>query len=281
MYIPEADLFGRLSDFLSRIFHVPEQDVLVWEESAMDDRRWEALSSSLVNCQLEAVHGDVAWHLSVYGLDSVTPQPTEEELSVDFAREFGVPVLFPSPTPFPSVCRLATPRGEVTNVRIIDPQTDEDPLVIADVEMPVPELPKAKVSRFPEIIKELRLPTPVTDSAAESLGLPAGGDPRDALRLLRAWEQLAVRMAEGWPPSGWYPPRMYAEDLGARDKLEALIPKLPEDEAAVVRGAMARVDERYRALTVEGSPEDVPQGAWYWRRRPDPVPWGEDGDGGY
>ncbi|MFE5738826.1 hypothetical protein [Streptomyces celluloflavus] len=270
---------ARLAPLLAEVFDIPLGDVDVSEESDLDSRNWGAE----VTCEYSAVRGDLDWSMSFYTTDAVQPRPSEEALALKVAQSFGVAVLFPGTETVPNVWRVATSRGGLTRARVTEPEDEAEELTIDAVEDSVSEFPRATVTKFPEIIKELQLPSEVTDAH-----LPEGisEDRREVRGLLVNWERLTVRMATGWPPSAWYPAAMYVTDLELRDQTTEVIEQLPADEQRSAREALERIDQTYRALTVEDGGENLAKNvnvsvagrAWYWHRRPPTAPWDIPGE---
>lgn len=269
---------ARLALILAEEFDVPLGDVDVSEESDFDSRNWDAE----VTCEYSAVRGDLDWSMSVYATDAVQTRPSEETLALKVAQSLGLAVLFPGAETVPSVWRVATSRGGLTHARVTEPESEAERLTVDAVEEAVPDFPRATVTKFPEIIKELQLPSEVTDSH-----LPEGisEDRREVRGLLVNWERLTVRMATDWPPSAWYPASMYVEDLELRDQVTDAIERLPADEQQSAGEALERIDQTYRELTIEDGGEDLAKAAdvsitghaWYWHRRPVNPPWDTPG----
>ncbi|MFE2186020.1 hypothetical protein [Streptomyces sp. NPDC059455] len=282
LLVPGERVPERLDAVLSGAFGVLVADVDVSDESEVENRNWNAT----VTCEYEKMSGDVRWALTVYASEEVSPQPPEEALARALARELDVPVLFLGEGPLPpGVRQVATPEGQVTHARIGEPETDEEGVTVEAVEIPVAGFPKAAVHKLPEIIKELQLPTPVTDS---HVAPEAGGPLSRVYDLLVNWERLTVRTEQGWPPSHWYPASMYAEDLAFRDELTERVAALSGTQRVSAQRALDEVDATYRGLTTDDGgralaaavpvPSAYSEGElpWYWRRRPVELPWGED-----
>jgi hypothetical protein len=264
----------RLAAALAEVFGIPLGDVDVSEESDFDSRNWDAE----VTCEYSVVRGDLNWSMSIYATDAVQSPPSEETLALKVAQSLGVAVLFPGAETVPSVWRVAAPQGGLTHARVTEPESESEGLTVDAVEVAIPEFPRAAVTKFPEIIKELQLPSEVTDSH-----LPEGisEDLREVRGLLVNWERLTVRMAANWPPSAWYPASIYVEDLELRDQMADVIEQLSEGKRQSAREALEQIDQAYRELTVEdggvnlAKAADVPMAdrAWYWYRRPVNPPW--------
>jgi hypothetical protein len=238
------------------------------------ERAWDAP----VLCTYEAVHGDVSWSLDVYLSDAVSSAPDEAAAAAFLAVTLGLPVLY-SAQPFPpSAYWLAAPDGLRTRARVYDDdQDDTTALVIDAVAAPVASLPGMRVAALPEVIRQHRVPTPVTDEfrawlAAQMMIPSRGAALWSACDRLAAWETLAVRMASGWPPDGWYPAEYYRDDLPVRDELAADVDRVPPVVAGHFGEALARVDELFRAGTRE-EPTGPARRGWWWGRVPEPIPW--------
>ncbi|MFD0024492.1 hypothetical protein [Streptomyces sp. NPDC058382] len=246
-------------------------------------RNWEAA----VACQYSALHGDLSWELDVYAQEFVADPPAESVLAQRIATAAGVVVLFPAESIPPSAYWAATPEGNVTRVRLYA-SDDEDPVYVVDaVETPVRQLPNTTVTRIPEVVRELRIPTPIADSFREQMPadfLAQEGPEWEFSNCLGAWEKLVAHMASGWAGSGWCPPDIYQERLAARDGLTIVPGTLPLSAAAVLRQGLQQLDSTYARLTTEdpqgsliglllGAEASGRQLGWWWRRRPDPLPW--------
>lgn len=269
---------------LAQCLHVQAQEVDVADETTDQDlRNWDAL----VLCEKATVRGDVATSLDIYIQDSVQSQPTEREVASTFARAAGTVVLFPAEEMPPSAYWLATEDGLVTRARLYE-SDDEDPcLTIDTVEAPVGQLPNATVARIPEVVRELKIATPLADAFAAHLHPEETSTPGTptwrARSCLGAWEKLVRQLEASWAPSGWYPPDLYRERLEARDELEQVCAQLPDDITALLRNALEPMDALFAELTVEDTgllrkeltgPEDAASAhGWWWNRRPEPLPW--------
>lgn len=268
---------GKLKNALSGIFGLPATCVDVSKDDDFDSRNWNAQ----VSAEYSVGSGDVSCSLSVYSADGVVNQPTEEKLSLQLANSLSIVIFFPPNENIPNLWRVATPRGEVAYARIWEPEYYTDAFRITDIEIPVPELPDASISKFPEVIKVLQLPTPIVD--AHILG--AGEGKLWKIRDLAVnWERLTVRMASGWPPSGWYPAYMYEEDLQDRDRAQRLAVEVSAEGHGPVLDMFDELDAAYRRMTVDdggralaeacGFPiDDLAGRRWHWLRRPARTPW--------
>ncbi|MFJ5632635.1 hypothetical protein ACIQF5_08280 [Streptomyces goshikiensis] len=260
-----------------------------------DLRNWDAP----VSCEYRAVHGDVAWSLDVYAQEHVADQPLESELATGFAQAAMTTVLFPAEEAPPSAYWAVTPEGLLTRARL-ELSDDEPPLYeVTAVEAPVPQLPRATVTRFAEIVREQRPDTPVAWAFAASvdkvrqaasglarLSLDDGtGSPVwTAKGNLVVWERVITQMESAWAPSGWYPADLYRERLESRDELAGIGARLPRDVTELLDAALEQLDGRFIAAT-----EDDPSGrlrreltgvsaeqarvGWWWHRCPNPAPW--------
>lgn len=273
-----------LATVLASTFHVNAQDVDVADALGDSGRRnWEAA----VSCEFGALRGDLSCSLEIYAQNSVSASPPESAVAQRVAAGAGVVVLFPAVEDLPSAYWAATPEGSVTRVRL-DASDDEAPVYVIDaVEAPIRQLPHAKVMRLPEVVRELKIPTPVTDSfndqvPAHSL-TPVSPEWKVSDRL-GAWEKLVAHMASGWAGSGWCPPDLYRERLAARDELSAVPEQLPPATVAVLQQGLQQLDSTYANLTTEdqqglliglllGPQAGSRQLGWWWHRRPEPLPW--------
>ncbi|HJP77852.1 MAG TPA: hypothetical protein VJ914_26515 [Pseudonocardiaceae bacterium] len=263
---------ARLAAAFASLTGVPAGAVDVAEEDS-DERDWDAL----VSCTYTQVDGDVNWQLDVYLNNVPTVVPSEADAAARLAEYLDQVVLYPAPIELPSAYWLVAPGGLVTRARLY--RDDDDKFQLAAVERAVPQLPSIPVARQPEVIREYRVPAPITASLGDL------AEPR-VVALLGAWENLSSRMASGWLPDGWYPAEYYGEDLGVRDQLE----RLPAEVAGRVRAVLERLDENFRVLTIEDTDAtlggllgisriDLRLRDWWWHRIPDPVPWPADQDG--
>jgi hypothetical protein len=283
-----------VAEALAECFGVPVSDVDVADENTdQNTRHWDAM----VLCGTETLRGDVRTSLDIYVGDSVRPQPSEPELAAALARVLGHSVLYPAEEFLQGVPGVAAADGTVTRARLLDPGEDPDDETagykVDAVEAPVADLPNAQVTRLPEIVREQRKPTPISDRFATSLDAlgtgrtdDIGAQYRTAADRLGAWEQLVQTMADGWDPAGWYPADLYVQNLTTRDGLQAMQQQLQPQEAELLEAAVDLVDRRFIQLTVPDpawylklSKEpglDVPDTddtGWWWDRRPDPLPW--------
>ncbi|MEU6894973.1 hypothetical protein ABZ934_24895 [Streptomyces sp. NPDC046557] len=260
-----------------------------------DLRNWDAP----VSCEHRAVNGDVAWSLDIYAQEEVADQPLERDLAAKFAKAATTTVLFPASEAPPSAYWAVTPEGLLTRARL-ELSDDEPPLyTVTAVEAPVPQLPKATVTRFAEIVREQRPDTPVADAFAASvekvrqaasalarLSLDDGtGSPIwSAKGNLVVWERVIRQLESEWAPSGWYPADLYRERLEARDELAGIGARLPRDVTELLNKALEQLDRRFAAATIEdpsgslrreltGSSAEQAPASWWWHRRPDPAPW--------
>ena len=126
----------------------------------------------------------------------------------------------------------------------------------------------------------------MTDRLRQQLTATTGEVVRNALARLGAWESMATRIAEGWPPDGWYPAAYYREDLESRDELAAITATMPQPANGEFIEAASEVDQRFatatdddsgQALTAETGPAPASRpasgDAWWWHRITHPLPW--------
>lgn len=267
----------RLREALAGAFGVPFEEVDVGHEDDQEARIWDAK----VFTDYSPRNGDFSWGLSVFVADDVPSPPSEERLSLDLACALATAVLFPPVENIPSLWKVATPRGDVAYARLHEPEHDADLFRVTDVEIPVPELPDATVSRFPDVIKMLHIPTPVVDAHISG---KVEGELKKLRSFVVSWERLTVRMVTGWPPFAWYPAEMYEEDLHCRDRVQRLAEAASASGDSSVLDMLSELDVVYREMTLddggqalaeacEFSVDALADRAWYWRRRPVDLPW--------
>lgn len=281
---------GAVAAALAESFGLPLHEVDVADDDTdQEGRNWGAA----VLCKRDSVLTDVRTYLDISTNDAVAAPPSAPELAAVLARVLGRSVIYSDDSSPMSAHWLAAGDGTVTRARL-DDSYDEVPVYTVDaVEAPVPDLPHVKIARLPEIVREQRKPTPVSDDLATSLnalGTDRTGDigspNREVGMRLGAWEQFVRTLADGWAPAGWYPADMYAECLVVRDELEVLGRQLPRRAAELLVAAVATVDREFVELTVPALAwqselrampgTDVPgeeADGWWWRRRPEPLPW--------
>ncbi|WP_223185243.1 hypothetical protein [Streptomyces sp. CBMA152] len=260
-----------------------------------DLRNWDAP----VSCEHRAVHGDVAWSLDIYAQEQVAYQPLESDLAAGFAKAAMTTVLFPAVEAPPSAYWAVTPEGLLTRARL-ELSDDERPVyTVTAVEAPVPQLPRAAVTRFAEIVREQRPDTPVAEAFAASVdrlretasGLArfslddaTGSSVWSAKQNLVVWERVIRQMESAWAPSGWYPADLYRERLEARDELAGIGARLPREVTELLGTAREELDRRFVAATAEdpsgslrreltGASADPASVNWWWHRRPKHTPW--------
>ncbi|MEU3772396.1 hypothetical protein AB0F11_04105 [Streptomyces sp. NPDC032472] len=200
-------------------------------------------------------------------------------------------MLYPAVEAPPSAYWAVTPEGLVARARL-ELSDDEPPvLTVTAVEAPVPQLPRAAVTWFEEIVREQRPATPVAEGFVAAVGGRSdSGLLRSVTGSLVVWERLVRQMESGWAPSGWYPAALYRERLEARDCLAEDAPRLPRDVAALLGRALETLDGRFAEATEEDCAGELLRGlelrsdvaapvGWWWFRRPAVVPW-ERGQGG-
>ncbi|MEU8703029.1 hypothetical protein AB0C61_36325 [Streptomyces sp. NPDC048680] len=273
-----------LVSVLASSFDVSVADVDVSDSFGDPDlRNWEAA----VSCQYSALRGDLSWGLDIYAQEFVADPPSESVLAQHVATATELVVLFPAESMPPSAYWAATPEGNNTRVRLYESDEEAPVYVVDAVEIPVRQLPNAKVTRIPEVVRELRIPTPITDSFREQMPahfLAQRGPEWKFSDGLAAWEMLVAHMASGWAGSGWCPPDIYRERLAARDGLTTVPHTLPPPAAAVLQQGLQRLDSTYTHLTTEdpqgsligmllGAEARDRQLGWWWHRRPEPLPW--------
>ncbi|MET7932800.1 hypothetical protein [Streptomyces sp. NPDC005322] len=288
----------KIYDGLASCFEVSSHAVdVAASDGDQENRNWEAL----VLCDCSNVRGDVAVALDIYIQDSVDLRPPEAKLALDFARVTRSVVLYPAEERIPSAYWLVTPDGLVTRARLLVSDDDVPTYSIDAVEAAVPSLSEIRVMQLPEIVRAQHVPTPVAadfDTALEDLRQTYQGsiepdlvdEPGTALYHSRIhlveWEQLVRRMEVKWQPSGRYPVDMYRDSLRARDQLAHLEMGLPQTVSTLLRQSVAQLDGHFKRYTERDDGFAVSLGAvaslaeigeygWWWRRRPENVPWGE------
>lgn len=224
------------------------------EDTDQELRNWDAL----VHCEKATVEGDVSTYLDIYVQESVRTQPTERELASAVARTAGTPVAFHTEEMLPSAYWLATEDGIVTRARVYESDGEETRYVIDRVEAPVARLPHVTVGRIPEVVRELKIATPVADAFAAQLDRvsleetgTAGTPFWMARSRLGAWEKLVRHMEASWAPSGWCPPDLCRERLDARDELDQVRRQLPPPVACLLQQALDPLDTRFAELTAD------------------------------
>ncbi|MDG4785353.1 hypothetical protein O7626_05295 [Micromonospora sp. WMMD1102] len=278
----------RLVSALATLFALPVEQVDVGDSDDVD-RNW----SAQVICTVAPVTGHLHWQLEIYPTDTIVPQPPESVVAVVLAQQLGTVVVYPGPEPLPSAYWLVAPDGRRTRARIVDDGGAEESVYrIEAVEHPVAVFPDLAVAALPEVIREHRMPTPVTDRLRAELkpwsdsDVPAVSQAVwQACTRLGAWEGMVARMAAGWPPDGWYPAAYYREDLELRDELAQLGQALPEQARTPFAIALGEVDQQFVARTEDdegaalaaelGPAQDVPRrpDRWWWQRVSQPLPW--------
>lgn len=263
----------RLAHVLAALLSVTTDDVDIADDG-VDDRNWAAA----VSCTVSPVAGDVRSHLDIYVDDSVAGRPTEPEAAAWLARNLQTLVLYSGEELLPSAHWLVGPDGHRTRARVVeDGEGDPPTYQIQAVEASVGTLPDVPVMPLPEVIREHRVPTPVTDRLHDLLQRWP-----DVCTRLGAWEALVARMAAEWPPDGWYPAAYYKEDLEYRDELASAAQQLPDAVRTQFVTALDEIDGTYAALTdddagaslaAELGTATVAANGWWWRRVPQPVPW--------
>jgi hypothetical protein len=252
---------AQLATALAEMLSLPPESVDVGTEDDLE-RNWDAL----VSCTLTPLSGELHWHLDIYVSKTVSAPPPEATAAAWLAVRLRTVVAYQALPMPPSAFWLVGPDGKRTRARIYE---DDGPSYRIDaVERPIPALPGLRVSPIPEVIREYRVPTPLTDR----LRSPEAGT---VMNALGAWEGMVSRLSDGWPPDGWYPLEYYRQDLETRDDLETAMGALPEAARAEVAQALAEIDRRFAAATEDDGGEALSAGSpgWWWRRVPNPAPW--------
>ena len=229
------------------------------------DRDWDAP----ISCTVTPVAGELHWYLDVYVGAAVADPPLEPIAAAWLANRLRTVVAYQSLPAPPSAFYLVGPDGTRTRARIYEEDSDGPTVLRIDaVERPLAAFPGLPVAPIPEVIREYRMPTPVTDRLRDTV--PTA---RDFTMRLGAWESMVSRLAEGWAPDGWYPAEYYREDLHIRDELAT------DAQTEPLRAALAEIDTRFIELTTDDDGQalttatgPVPPG-WWWHRIPHPLPW--------
>lgn len=257
----------RLATALADMVALPPTSVDIGDDG-QDDRNWDAS----VNCTVTHLNGDLRWYLDIYLVHAVRNPPTPPAAAAWLAARLDTVVAYEAAPYPPSAYWLVAPDGARTRARIYEEDTDDVPVYRIDaVEHPMAKLPGIPVAPLPEVIRNYRMSTPITDRLRERFAADATPD---LLNRLGAWESMVTRLTEGWPPDGWYPATYYREDLETRDELAAASPPIAQALAEVdQRFADATRDDNGQSLSAATGP--LPQAAdhWWWRRIPHPLPW--------
>jgi hypothetical protein len=242
------------------------------------DRNWNAQ----VSCTVTSLDGDLPLHLDIYFADKL-PSPPEAEAAAWLSARLGILVAYQSMPMPPSAYWLVGPDGRPARARLLDEDENGGLLVsgkrIAAAEAFISLYPEIPVTPLPEVIREFRMPTPLSDRLAAENQSPPGSPAWIAFDRLSSWESMVTRLIEGWLPDGWYPPEFYREDLETRDRLEKAAEALPETARSEFAEALAMIDHRFSEATVDDNGQALASRAgavpdrWWWRRVTIPVPW--------
>jgi hypothetical protein len=128
----------------------------------------------------------------------------------------------------------------------------------------------------PFLVGEIAELNTVTDDAS-------GNGESFLLQLLAVWGarvRLAeLRVAKGSAAANWRGPPItdwWAATLSTRDRVEALLPHVPPHLIGRIRELLVRIDEQYKAATMEdvegvlvtAAEVEPEQLGWWWRRLP-------------
>ena len=273
----DGKVIKAMPQILAEAFDVQPSETDVSPSSELESRNWDAL----VTCEYEAVAGDLAWSLLIHAAREVEQQPSEEELASLLSQRLQTPVFFPWGGGLPWIRRVATPDGGFTLARVTESDDERASLAVEAAESLIPGFPALPVTHFPEVVRALAIPTPVTDAVVPPTPTSEDGKLRG---LLVNWERLSSRMRSGWPPADWYSPAMYQEDLELRDLLTAHVAHLATHEEPKIDDCLSMLDAQYRDLTVEDRGSALANALgyvetylanrpWYWQRRPNLLPW--------
>ena len=257
----------RVATALADMVALPPASVDIGDDG-QDDRNWDAA----VSCTITHLNGDLHWYLDIYLVSAVRNPPTPPAAAVWLAARLDTVVAYEAAPFRPSAYWLVAADGTRTRARIYEEDTDELPVYRIDaVEHPLAALPGLPVAPLPEVIRDHRMPTPISDRLREQL--PTSSE-ADLLSRLGAWESMVTRLTDGWPPDGWYPAAYYREDLETRDALAAAAPPIAQALAEIdQRFTDATHDDNGQALSAATGPLLPAAGPWWWRRIPRPLPW--------
>ena len=270
---------------LAGVFAVPVSDVDAAAEDT-DDRNW----SAPVLVTYSERHCDVSLSLSITAVQSIADRPTEAVLAARLAERLKAPVLYPAEEFPPSAYWLADGQDRPARARLEPAEEldssieDERALRITAVDRMIPSLPKVRVTPIPEVIREHRLPTPLSAAFSDRAGTETGSPSWYAGNALAVWESFVTRMTSGWPPDGWYPAEYYAQDLQSRDDAGGYVEALTPELAAAMASALHVLDQTYESATIpdDGSAlaealevprESIAGRGPRWQRRPAELPW--------
>ncbi|MBG0854220.1 hypothetical protein I2W78_20875 [Streptomyces spinoverrucosus] len=285
-----------LSNALASCINVEPSTVDVADvDGDQDDRNWDAH----VLCDYTHVFGNVSLTLDIFVQDAVPNQPNEADAAKKFAAAAQTVVLYPAAEQIPSAYWLVTPTGLLTRARLVATDDERPTYSIDAVEAAIPQLPGVRVMQLPEIVRERRVPTPVTADftrAVDALRRSQHGSVNAALidepgtplnhsrNYLAEWERMVRIMASNWQPTGRYPIELYCDALRARDFLAHLSAKLPQPVDDLLQKAVDQLDARFRSHTqlddtwaIEAGTSDssatMENPGWWWHRKPLILPW--------
>ncbi|WP_274911325.1 hypothetical protein [Streptomyces sp. WZ-12] len=287
---------GEIAEALATCFRVPVESVDVADaDGDQDARNWDAA----VLCDYSQLRGDLALSLDIDIQNWVPERPAEADLALALSIKSGSVVLYPAEEKIPSAYWAVTPEPLVTRARLV--QSDEEVVHfrVDAVEEPVAGLPNAQVMQLPEILAAQTIPTPATgqfvavvEKLRESHDAEASGQLEDkpgtliyeVRTSLFLWERMVRRMESGWRPGGKYPIDLYRKDLALRDELAQLVKIAPPVTREALADSIQKLDDVLARCTVQdedglvigrpsGAHTEQAERGWWWRRRPDPMPW--------
>ncbi|MEU4625954.1 hypothetical protein AB0G04_39010 [Actinoplanes sp. NPDC023801] len=278
LWLHDEPTRARLATALADLFSLPIESVDV-DTNESDDRNWEAP----ILCTVTRIGGDLRQHLDIHAADEMSERPSQEAAAAWLAGKLGTAGAYQALSIPPDAFWLVGPDGRRARARIEDDESDGDLTLyrIDAVEHRLAGAGELTVAAVPEVIRHYRLPTPLVDDLRSRFGMSSttADSARHATSYLAVWEGLVARLVAGWYPDGWYPPEYYREDLETRDLLTDAAEALPEPVRVAFAQALATIDERFAAATVDDGGEalasrtgSVPD-RWWWHRITRPVPW--------
>lgn len=145
-------------------------------EADPEARNWDA---PVLCAYTRLPAGGLGLLLDVYVAEGTGGILDEAELARRFAARAGTTVLYPAEAFPPSAYWAVTADGLRTRARLYEPDEHEDPYVVDVVEAPVPDLPEARVTVLPEILREERIDLPVTDAFTAAVPDGSAGSEAD------------------------------------------------------------------------------------------------------
>ncbi|MFJ2557810.1 MULTISPECIES: hypothetical protein [unclassified Streptomyces] len=257
-------------------------------DGCLEGRDWDAL----VLCDYAVVHGDLAALLEIQLGEQFRNAPATAELATALSQRLNTVLLWHAEEVIPSAYWLVTPDGLVARARVEQADGPDIDYTVSVVEASVPRFPLARVDLLPEIFREEKIATPVTDAfvaVVDPERVARAEDPSNRAReWLLLWERLVRRMAGDWAPTGRYPLESYVQDLQTRDHLDVRLTTAPAELREPLSRAAGELDTVFLAHTEEDGGEMLARQAksgsavtdrgWWWHRRPVRLPWVRPGE---